>query len=511
MQYNKITLLPADEEELEVSCTNVGKKLTITAKDALANITKVKIALASDASSKEDFLTKGTDIPITVAQTITQEYEVNESGTYNIYIEDELGNTFIYTKTVTDDEINFVVANLDSGKYKVTATSSEGNITKLQVAYSKNENESKDNLDWQDISITSGSSVTTIITKETDSDIYAYIYAESDKSKNKIISFLINANSSDNDTTAPIITLTQDTEDLTKINVNVKDEANNLSSVKYASGEQETSYFASNGNEISVPDSAKEISSSFTISNIGTYTVYAKDSKGNETTEKIVVTKISEEEDTTGPTITTEKEKIDNSTIRIKITTTDDSSSIKVIKIAPNKQDISYFSDNGTTLYQTTDGNSATAYVDAKSNGTYTIYAEDSKGNSSISSITITEIGTSMDGNNTSGGNNTSSENNTANENDNNSSNTNNNSNTNNSNNINNTNNSNNNNSSSSTRNDGTGKTKVQTISADNSSSSSSKTKSLPYTGGIKSILLVLIAIISIFGIVEYRKYRNLK
>ena len=124
--------------------------------------------------------------------------------------------------------------------------------------------------------------------------------------------------------------------------------------------------------------------------------------------------------------------------------------------------------------------------MDATSNGTYTIYAEDSKGNGSISSITITEIDTSGDGNNTSGENNTTPDDNNTTPDDS------------------------DDDSSSSTRDDGIGKTKVQTISADDSSSSSSKTLSLPYTGGIKSIVVVLIAIISIFGIVEYKKYQNI-
>lgn len=502
-KIEKIVLLPEGTNQIEVSYTVTQKEITITATDAIVNINKMKIALATDASTKEDFATKGTEIPITSGKTVTQDYEVNEGGTYNIYVEDELGFTSISQIIIKDeDDIIFSISESELVK-KVTATSSNGKITKLRVAYSKSE--SAGNLNWNDIEITPAKSVSVNISKVTDVDKYAYVYAESDQSRNEMISFLISANSSNSDTTPPTITLTQDPDNLTKINVDVKDEINNLSEVKYALGEQDISYFENDGTELLVPDSQKEMSTSFNISDVGTYTVYAKDSKGNETTEKITVNKIAEEEDTTGPTITTAKEKIDNSTIRIKITATDESSSIKVIKIAPNEQDIGYFSNNGTTLDQTTDENSAIAYVDAKSNGTYTIYAEDSKGNASVSNITVTEIGTGEEEkNNTNGENNINNNSNTDDDNYiNNNSNTGNSSNTGNGS-------KNNGSSSFSTRNDGTGKTKVQTISAgDSSSSSSSKKVSLPYTGGIKCIFLVLIIIVSIFGIVEYKKYKK--
>ena len=488
----KQVFLPEDEERITIDCLSSGKSLLIRATDSIVKIAKMKIAKSDDITAIGDFSTKGVDIAITPSQTIEKHYEVNEAGNYKIYAEDELGYSYMLETTIEDeDTITFLLKDLEIGK-QVTAQSSKGNITKFQKAFSENDNEAKDNLEWEDMSFTSGQSVTGEVYKLTNTDLYAYVYAESDQSKSNMISFLIPANATESDSTPPTITLAQDTEDLSKINVNVKDELNNLSVVKYASGEQDESYFDNDGTELQVPDSQKEMSTSFTISDVGTYTVYAEDSKGNGITEKITVDKISEEEDTTGPTITTEKEKIDNSTIRIKITATDDSSSIKVIKVASNERDISYFSDNGTTLDQTTGENSATAYVDATSNGTYTIYAEDSKGNGSISSITITEIDTSGDGNNTSGENNTTpDDNNTPSEN-------------------NTTPDDSDDDSSSSTRDDGIGKTKVQTISADDSSSSSSKTLSLPYTGGIKSIVVVLIAIISIFGIVEYKKYQNI-
>lgn len=82
----------------------------------------------------------------------------------------------------------------------------------------------------------------------------------------------------------------------------------------------------------------------------------------------------------------------EDKTVKVTIDVVDTQSTIKTIKIATGEQNIEYFENNGTTLNIKTEGNSARAEVGIKSNGTYTIYAEDEKGNSVIKVINITEI-----------------------------------------------------------------------------------------------------------------------
>ena len=97
---------------------------------------------------------------------------------------------------------------------------------------------------------------------------------------------------------APTITLTQNTENPKQIDVYVQADNSNVDEVKWAKGEQDIAYFATNGIRIGQDKVGVAIHTEFTINDIGTYTVYAKDDNGNESIKTIEITNI----DTTPPT-----------------------------------------------------------------------------------------------------------------------------------------------------------------------------------------------------------------
>lgn len=96
------------------------------------------------------------------------------------------------------------------------------------------------------------------------------------------------------DTQPPTITLTPNTTAPTNKNVtvtaNITDDKSTVSVKKWAAGNRNTAYFASNG---------ANLSTSFVVSDNGVYTVYAKDDKGNETVKTININNI----DKTAPSI----------------------------------------------------------------------------------------------------------------------------------------------------------------------------------------------------------------
>ncbi|WCF11448.1 hypothetical protein NDS46_31315 (plasmid) [Paenibacillus thiaminolyticus] len=89
------------------------------------------------------------------------------------------------------------------------------------------------------------------------------------------------------DTTAPTITLSQTPEspvnDFVTIHVNATDDTG-VTQMKWAQGEKDASYFASNGTEI--------VENSFAVYENGTYTVWATDAKGNQAVKTITIANI---------------------------------------------------------------------------------------------------------------------------------------------------------------------------------------------------------------------------
>ncbi|MEK4229186.1 hypothetical protein [Solibacillus sp. FSL H8-0538] len=119
---------------------------------------------------------------------------------------------------------------------------------------------------------------------------------------------------------------------------------------------------------------------SFTVSENGTYTVYALDDNGNKSTKLIKISNI----DKINPTISLSPSTTDASNENVVVTASNENVKVVSKKWASDNQTAMYFIKNGTTFTGNT--------FEVSTNGTYTVYAEDDAGNTSIQTITISNI-----------------------------------------------------------------------------------------------------------------------
>lgn len=186
----------------------------------------------------------------------------------------------------------------------------------------------------------------------------------------------------------PKISLSHTPKDWTKGNVTVSasisvDSKVSIVSKKWAEGDKDISYFNSSGNTLGT-------SNSFTVSNNSTYTVYVKDSYGNETTNKINITNI----DKINPSCSASITNITTSGFNVVIDKISDSQS------GVNKVEICAYKDGQTIdgIWQTVEkpGNSATFKVNVSDYdykaGTYSVIVKisDYAGNTVNTAHTLT-------------------------------------------------------------------------------------------------------------------------
>ena len=78
---------------------NAPEDLIITATNTVCDIVQMKILIGDDITM-EDFENGGEEIDIETGREVTTNYRVNENCTINVYIKDEQGYTYMYTKTI---------------------------------------------------------------------------------------------------------------------------------------------------------------------------------------------------------------------------------------------------------------------------------------------------------------------------------------------------------------------------------------------------------------------------
>ena len=479
--------ITSEEKVMNIEITqdeNSPGNLTIKATNNICNIVEMKIAIGEDIDLAY-FENNGEEISINAGKEVTTNYTVDENCTINVYIKDEQGYTYMYSKqiigveepepvpndppeiTLTQNadnlkQIDVRVIDKDSyidevkwakgsqnveyfatngtrigqgsvgssvnthfnitetGIYTVYAKDQEGNeaVKEINIAsieepeepdkdttppeisgvendkvYNQSVTPSISDENLKSITLTKdGIKIETYKNGDMLEDEGEYVLTAIDEAGNEsTVEFII-------DKTAPEINISQQNTDNQNVavSINIEDVLTFIDTVKIAEGEQNIDYFVDNGQELDIENNSKTVNTSINISKNGTYTVFAKDTAGNSKIQTFEVTTITDEpevDDTTPPTVNTTNEFIEeDKTVKVTIDVVDTQSTIKTIKIATGEQNIEYFENNGTTLNIKTEGNSARAEVGIKSNGTYTIYAEDEKGNSVIKVINITEI-----------------------------------------------------------------------------------------------------------------------
>ncbi len=180
------------------------------------------------------------------------------------------------------------------------------------------------------------------------------------------------------DTTPPIITLTPSTtvatkEDITVI-VDISDLESGVSLSKWAAGKQDVSYFLYEGTSLE--------GETFLVSEIGTYTVYAKDQAGNECVETIEISNIFKTSSRVSLSLATNTWT--NKPIRVQTDIMDNGSGIAERKWAKGQQEVPYFKKAGTPFDDT-----EFAVIE---NGWYTVYIKDNAGYEALASIKVSNF-----------------------------------------------------------------------------------------------------------------------
>lgn len=126
----------------------------------------------------------------------------------------------------------------------------------------------------------------------------------------------------------------------------------------------------------------------FTVSENGTYTVFAIDNNGNKRTKSITITNI----DKAAPTITLSIPESDVTAVskKIQVLTSDDNE-LQNQKWAYGDKDVEYFIDKGSKIASLQNEKQKDKIIALK-NGVYTVYAEDKLGNKAVKTITIDGI-----------------------------------------------------------------------------------------------------------------------
>ena len=458
---------------VEITNGTNPREVNLHITDAICNIVSVKVAKSSEITDFDDFETI-EGLPITEGQTVDVSYTAEEDDTYVFYIEDEAGYRLMTQKRITaeDNTMNITIEQdeISPGNLTITATNTICNIVEMKVAIGDNIDLDYFENNGELISIEPGKEVVgkytvqencTINVFVRDEQGYTYMYTRN-------LIGIDNPEPEPND--PPTITLIQNTENPKQIDVTVLGDNSNIDEVKWAKGEQNTEYFATNGTRIGQDKVGVSIRTEFIISTIGTYTVYARDEDGNETVETIEITNIDEtppiDEDTTPPQVnniendgiyntsvtpnivdehlaeiyltrngidvedyqngdtiedegeyvlnavdeagnevvvkfiidktapemTIDQENTDNENVEVSMTFIDNLTNIKKVKVAKGEQAIDYFENSGQELILEKEDNSAIALINVMENGTYTVYVEDEAGNAKIETFDVTTI-----------------------------------------------------------------------------------------------------------------------
>ena len=175
---------------------------------------------------------------------------------------------------------------------------------------------------------------------------------------------------------APSIVLKASTTKPTNKDVTVKVAVTDNKKVtlkKWAIGANAANKFSTVGTKL--------VDNSFTVNKNGTYTVYALDNNGNKRTKSIKISNI----DKTNPTISLSPSTTNATNENVVVTASiDDNVKVASKKWASGNQTATYFTKNGTKFTSNT--------FKINTNGTYTVYAKDSAGNTHVQTITISNI-----------------------------------------------------------------------------------------------------------------------
>jgi len=256
---------------LSPSTTNpTNKDVTITA--VISDDSGIKVVKYASGNQPASYFANGGN------ELKGNSFVVSENGTYTVYAKDEAGNETVRTITVS----NIDKEAPQNATFSPNTTSATNQNVVLTINYPTDakvkEYKIGENGTW--VAYTSPVQVTS------DNTVYARSIDDAGN-VSEITSFKVE----NIDKVAPIVEMTPNrttpTNEDVVINVTVSDDKSGVAVQKWAKGNQPVSYFANGGTAIS--------GGSFTVTENGTYTVYAKDEAGNQIVEIITISNIDKD------------------------------------------------------------------------------------------------------------------------------------------------------------------------------------------------------------------------
>ncbi|WP_337104107.1 S-layer homology domain-containing protein [Paenibacillus sp. YIM B09110] len=347
--------------------TNEDVTVQVTASDAGIGVGLMK--WAPGTQSGYYVITEGT--------TFTGSFTATANGSYTVYAQDQLGNPAMFFITVSNiDRTNPTVS--------LTASSTAPTSADIAVTATAADNVAIDKQLWaaglQNASYFQTGNGTSFTGQFFATARGAYSVYVEDTAGNYAITAITVSNVFK---TAPALTVTvypeAPTNDTVLVEIEAQadgeDEGNALVALRWAEGDQEIAYFADGGGQDVFTDRAFEASEN------GKYTIYARDTVGNEKISIIDITNI----DLTAPTLTLTPDVTapTNDDVTITVTAEDADSGLRRVRWSATEPDF----DSPWPSSEVEDGE-----FTVESNGTYTVMAFDNAGNETIRQISVTNI-----------------------------------------------------------------------------------------------------------------------
>jgi|GEM_PF-749965 len=344
--------------------TNGNVTVAVEAEDAVSGIAELKWAAGNQ--NQAFFETGGQNV-------VDDQFVVSGNGIYTAYARDVMGNGVVRTINVTNIDKTAPTLALTATPTAPT----NGNVTVAVEAEDADSGIAE--LKWtagnQNAAFfaTGGQNVVDDQFVVSANGIYT-VYAQ-DAAGNEIVRTI---NVSNIDRTAPTFDLTPSTIAPTNGNVTVAVEAEDADSgiaqLKWAAGNQNAAFFAAGGQNV--------VDDEFVASVNGIYTVYARDTAGNEVVRTINVTNIDKTAPTLAllatPTVPT------NGNVTVEVEGNGTGSAITSLKWATGNQNVAYFATGGQNVVG--------GEIEITVNGDYTVYARDAAGNEAVETITVSNI-----------------------------------------------------------------------------------------------------------------------
>ena len=381
--YRLITQRRITAEENTMNITieqdeNSPGNLTITATNSICNIVEMKVAIG-DNIDLDYFENNGESISIEPGREVVGKYTVQENCTINVYVKDEQGYTYMYTKNLIGiDEPE------PSQAPTITLTQNTENLKQIDV-YVQADNSNVDEVKWakgtQNIAYfeTNGTRIgqdkvgVAIRTEFTIDATGTYtVYARDDNGNETVktieITNIDEVPPTEEDTTPPEVNDVEDNGIYNhSVTPNIVDE--HLAEI----------YLTRDGIDV------ENYQNGDTIEDEGAYVLNAVDEAGNEVVVKFII-------DKTAPEMSINQENTDNENVEVSMTFLDNLTSINMVKVAQGEQTIDYFENGGQELTLQKEDNSAIAAINVTQNGTYTVYVRDEAGNDKIQVFEVTTI-----------------------------------------------------------------------------------------------------------------------